>query len=294
MPHDPKVTATTPRRPVPSSEPPTDHPDVGAPVPPAPPEAELGWSQVPLPSRGRFYGDALPGGVIQLRPLMAEETAMLATQGGSPLDKMVAVLRACGRFGQLDIDDMLATDQLMAAIALRSVSFGNEYSFDYYCDRCQAKQRATVDVARDCNERVVAPDLEEPFKVALPVCKKTVACRFLRVKDLKLVLSNARRMRQQGAKQTKLQTVDTEEATSYLYRIALTLVAVDDVPFKNVLEKDGFLRKLTARDLLTIERTITKLEPGVDTDVFLACSKCGAENEMTIPFSAEFLRPTDL
>jgi hypothetical protein len=292
MPHDPKVTATTPRR-IPSSDPPPEAPT--AKVPQAPPEPELGWSQITLPSRGRFYGEALPGGVIQLRPLMAEETAMLATQGGSPLDKMVAVLRACGRFGQLDIDDMLATDQLMAAIALRSVSFGNEYSFDYYCERCQAKQRATVDVARDCNERAVAPDLEEPFKVSLPDCGKTVECRFLRVRDLKLVLSNARRVRQQGVKsQTKLQTVDTEEATSYLYRIALTLVAVDGQPFKNVLEKDGWLRKLTARDLLTIERAITTLEPGVDTDVFLACSKCGAENEMTIPFSAEFLRPTNL
>jgi hypothetical protein len=119
---------------------------------------------------------------------------------------------------------------------------------------------------------------------------------------MKAVLSNARRVRQAGRatgkESTKLQTADAEDSVSYLYRLALALVGrVDegqDVLFKNVLEKEAFLKRLTAKDSLVIERTLTRAEPGIDTTVYLTCGACGADNEMTIPFDAEFFRPTNL
>lgn len=290
---DPRVTATTTRRTIPSQA----IPDEPTPAP-RPPEPELGWVDVTLPSRGRFYGDKLPGGVIQVRPLMAAEMAMLATQGGSPIDKIEALLRACGRFGTLDLDDMLASDQLMAAFGLRAVTYGTEYQFDYYCERCQSKQRATVDIAKDCNERLPAEGQTEPMRLELPASKQTVLVRFLRSKDLKAVLQNAKQQARASAaaQRTKLASVEADSPSTYLYRLALTLVArlVDgaETPFKNILDKESFIRGLTARDALYIERSIAQAEPGVDTTVYLTCGACSAENETTIPFDAEFFRPT--
>lgn len=72
------------------------------------------------------------------------------------------------------------------------------------------------------------------------------------------------------------------------------IVEIDGAVESNPLKKMDFVRSLTATDSLKIRSTLNAVEPGVDLTIHPECSRCGASNELEVPFTNEFFRPAGL
>lgn len=245
---------------------------------------DLGWTSIPLPSRGVLYDGKMPGGVVQMRRMMAREANQLRQQGGSPLERIEAIVTACAKLPSgFHQKELLLTDSFFMMLTLRTLSFGPKYKFRFRCQFCSSTEQGEIDIAEDLDEKAAADDLVEPFEIPLVDSACAVSVRFLRIEDQSALAKYVKR--------TKMTTVDQDDP-SYTYRLALSLVARDGESFTDILKKLDFVKSLTAADLLRLDQGIQEREPGVDLRIFPDCKACGATNEMGVPFDAEFFRPT--
>jgi hypothetical protein len=262
--------------------------------------AELGYQEVKLPSRGILYDDKIPDGVVQVRKLGATEESQLLTSGSQGLERIDAILKNCVKLpNDYKHEDLLMTDRMALMLALRTLTFGPTYTFDFKCRFCNTMQRTNppLNILEDLDEQT--PEnmqvkkldagiedwmLREPFEVELADEGVVVALRLLRGKDENRVVKRAHRM--------MMQSVDGSDP-SYLYRFAVQIVSIGGEE-KDIGQRELFVRKLSATDLARLRIATEENEPGIDLRVYPACRACGAANEMMLPFTAEFFRPTRL
>jgi hypothetical protein len=244
----------------------------------------LGTTEFLLPSRGVLYDGKVPDGRVDLRPMNAKQQALLQTQGGGIVGKLDAIIDTCCTLPNgFAHKDLLLTDRFAILLALRTKTFGGEYTFKWKCRTCGKQNTSTVDITKELNEKPGVPgQTVEPIVCELPVKGTKVSLRFLRGTDEAQVAKNAKRY--------EMSSNDPNDP-SYLYRVAMQLVDEDGKPFPNILDKQRFVENMHARDLITIEDAVTEAETGIDSKLFLDCSKCDSTNEMGMPFTAEFFRP---
>jgi len=269
--------------------------------------AELGWTPARLPSRGILNlhpetGETLiPDGEVQIRKLTTREESILLSQGAQGLERLDIIIKNCVKVPNgVHPKTLLITDRMALILALRTITFGPVYSFTYKCPHCNRMSKTTVDIVEELDEDtperigfkmfekglVDDPkdfEIKEPFTVELPDEKVTVSLRFLRGDDEKKIAQRSKRMRMQS---------NDPNDPSHIYRIALQIVEVNGI--KNpVAETEMFAQKLTAGDSKVIRNKVDAVEPGIDLRVYPTCRNCGADNELGMPFTAEFFRPTD-
>jgi hypothetical protein len=260
--------------------------------------AELGFTKANLPSRGALYEGKVPDGEVEVRKLTANEEALLLSSGSQGMDRMETVLQRCVRLpNEFPHDELLMTDRMASLLALRTITFGPHYSFDYRCRFCSQMQKAEIDILEDLEEQT--PDsiavkmldkghedwqLHEPLTITLPDKGMIIDVRFLRGKDEQKIVKRSKRV--------AMQSVDVGDP-SYLYRFALQIVRVEGEEV-DLGKKELFVRELTAKDTAAIRIAVDEVEPGIDLTVYPECRNCGAVNEMMLPFTVEFFRPSRL
>lgn len=266
-------------------------------------QPHLRYKPVRLPSRGLLY-TGVPGGEVQIRKmLVAEETALLSA-GGDVLTRISRVIQACVSIpGGMRHEDLLLVDRFYLLIALRTDSLGPSYNFSFRCEHCGQINKTTIDIVKELNEKVAVPDganghlevptaegeaenavvLYEPIETKLVDLDATVGLRFLRGSDEAEITRQASRVRARG---------DGADPTLPM-RLARHIVTVDGIEL-SLLERESLARRLTMRDSATIRLAIEAHEPGIDTTVVRDCTSCGGTNAQSMPFTAEFFRPTHL
>ncbi len=247
--------------------------------------ADANKSQITLPSRGVLYADQVPEGKVLVRKMALREMQMLESGGGG-IEKIGRIIEDCltlpGGEKSMAPKKLLLTDRLAVLLAIRTFTFGTQYNYTFRCRFCQATNKAEMNIAEELSQKMAPDDLKEPFEVILPDCGRTVGLRFLRGDDESRIAQSAKRM--------KLQSTDADDP-SLLYRITAQLVNVDGVELKGA-EKEAFARGLSARDLLKVVQATDDKEPGVDLKIVATCRTCQGDNEMSMPFDAEFFRPS--
>lgn len=266
--------------------------------------AELGYTKVQLPSRGVLYDGKVPDGEIGVRKLSSTEEELLLSSGTRGTERMDQILKAClqlpGGENALPHEELLMSDRMAALLALRTITFGPHYEFNYKCNFCGQMQKAEVNILEDLEEST--PDIiqmrmrekegrddfqiTEPFEVILPDNGAVLMMRFLRGKDEKRLTAKTKR--------TMMQSVDRGDR-SYLFRFALQIVTIngEDVP---IAKKEVFVRSpdVTAKDTAAMRIAVDDREPKIDLRVYPDCRSCGATNEMAMPFTGEFFQPSKL
>lgn len=270
--------------------------------------ADLGWVEAKLPSRGLLNphpetGEPLiEGGVVEIRKLKTKEESILMSQGAEGLERFDIILKQCTRIPNgVKPLDLLITDRMALILALRTHTFGPHYKFPFKCQYCNQMSNHKMNIVEELEEK--APDLiaerlyadgkidsvddymlEEPFSVELTDCEKTVELRFLRGHDEKNIAARSKRMMMQSNDPTD---------PSYIYRIALQIVTVDGEK-RQLPELERFVREMDGGDGARMRIRMDALEPGIDIRIYPTCRHCGATNEMGMPFSAEFFRPSSI
>ncbi len=243
----------------------------------------ISYTSFVLPSRGALYEGRIPDGKVELRKLTVGEEIIIQSNSVG-LDLIGKLIDNCVKLPLgFDSQQLLLGDRLALLIAMRVHTFGAKYAYSYPCRHCETSNKATVDLGVDIKPREIMPGQTEPITVTLPDAGVTVSLCFLRGKDETQVSRSARSL--------QMKSNDPNDP-SLLTRMAIQLVAVDGEPIKTPAEKEEFVRFLTMPDAALWRQTIDDIEPGVDLGITAECRNCGGINEMALPFTADFFRPT--
>jgi len=234
--------------------------------------------EVTLPSKGKFYGNALPAGKIWIRPITVSEEKLFASNSNAA-EVADRVLARCIESECVPLKDMLLTDKYYLLLTLRSLSYGSEYPHKIKCS-CGKEYVHKMTVPDGLMLKMATEDDVEPFEVDLLMAKKKVALRFLRGKDEDLVDQFV----------AQLQSANVNDGDpSYAYRMSLHVVTIDgEVP--SSVERLRFIETLHGRDSQTIRRAIVTRETGVDLTLKATCPFCQAEFETLLTLTREFFR----
>ena len=230
-----------------------------------------------------LYDGQIPDGKVELRKLTVGEEIIIQSNSVG-LDLIGKLIDSCVKLPPgFDSQQLLVGDRLALLIAMRVHTFGAKYSYSYECSHCAAKNKATVNLDTDIKPREIRPDQTEPINVELPDASMKVGLRFLRGSDEVSIAKVAKRI--------SLQSNDANDP-SLLIRMALQLTEVDGEKVKAANEREEFVKFLTMPDAEKWRKAIDAVEPGVDLTITAECTACGRTNEMALPFSADFFRPS--
>lgn len=277
--------------------------------------AEIHWQPMTLPSQGILYRnqdtgeELLPGGKIEIRKMRGQEDSILMASGLDGLERISKIVNMCcrvpteaGAEPKIGQEKFLLTDRMAVLLALRALAFNTPwYHYAYKCQYCNKTDKAWLNLAEDLPERTpesIGLDkfakgeisdhkdflLEEPISIDLVDERVPIEVRFLRGTDESKIAKRAKRL---------AMTSNDIGDPSTIYRQALQIVTINGEE-KADAHKEAFVRQLSAHDLAQMRIAVDDVEPGLDLRVFPSCSRCSADNELSLPFTAEFFRPTSL
>lgn len=243
---------------------------------------------VALPSRGFLYGDVttdpeiLEHGHIRLLPMTVAEEQILSSQkyikNGSTFRM---ILDRCID-SDIDAKDILQMDALYLMFVLRSISYGDNYSFTLKCQNptCGKKFEHSVDISKipynTLKEKII-----EPIEIKLPISKFTVHVRLPRIYDDEIIT-----MMQNN---DKISSDETRK--DYIYRYYVSTVAVFDDQMNEVPKEDwiDFFEALPGYDRSEINKAIS-FTSGIEELKNIECPYCETEFDTIIPVGVEFFR----
>lgn len=239
-----------------------------------------------LPSRGVLYVNEdgeplLPQGHITLRPLTTREESILYSTQQDHFQRLHKMISACVVDDRMDLKDLLVVDQFFILLSIRVHSYGADYTIPMRCTYCRESSKVPVNLADDLSMTYLEDGVSEPFEFILPVSRKKIGFRLMRIRDEFEIRSYTKRM--------KMSTVDASDP-SHRYRLARAIQTIDDKEV-DVREAIAFIDSMLMADSNALQNRIDAVEPGVDQRIFPKCGRCGADNEMVLPLDMEFFRP---
>jgi hypothetical protein len=214
----------------------------------------------------------LPSGLeCTIREMTATEEGFLASQkmlkSGEAFEK---ILRNCVVEKDIDLDNLLVGDRYFLMLAIRKLTYGDEYDFKVRCASCGQTFNMSVNLA-DLPIKKLDGDPDATHTITLPRTGKKVTFRLLRGRDEKKIATTLRKSPQE------------------IIRLSLYLhtVAVDGA--ENFSEK--FFETLPGADSQYYRKEIDAVTCGVDTVVEVECPECDNEFEVQLPISENFFFP---
>jgi len=214
----------------------------------------------------------LPSGIeATIREMTATEEGFLASQkmlkSGEAFEK---ILRNCVVEKDIDLDNLLVGDRYYLMLAIRRLTYGDDYDFKVRCASCGQTFNMSVNLA-ELPIKKLEGDQDATHTITLPRTGKKVTFRLLRGRDEKKIATTLRKTPQE------------------IIRLSLYLhtVAVDGS--ENFSEK--FFETLPSADSQHYRREIDAVTCGVDTVVEVECPECDNEFEVQLPISENFFFP---
>jgi hypothetical protein len=244
---------------------------------------------VELPSRGRGYPQGHPlhnQETIEIKYMTAKEEDILSSR--SLLKKGLAIERLiesviCDR--NIAAKDLLVGDRNAILISARRSAYGNIYSTKVTCPNCSAVGEHDFDLNesniyegedKDKYEIEVTP--EGLFKVTLPNTGFVVEYRLLKGKDELEMVKRAQKV----AKQNVMEQNVSDQLRKFM-------VSVNGYSESKVI--NHVIKNLPAQDSIFLRGAYKVSSPDIKISDEFSCSSCGFEQELEVPFGADFFWP---
>lgn len=274
------------------------------------------WEKVQLPSNGIYYGDKMPDGYLEVKPMGVDVDKMLTNQrlaqSGELLNKIV---ESCTRFPpDMDVRELLAGDFNFLLYYLRGITHGPVYEFVSDCPFCKTKNVYEFDLTELYSTvKKNNPNYpEEPMSILLPKLSETFGkevyalLRLVRVDDIMKMSQPGNdqifdpvkhgQVRLRGKNKHKTTIKNDIDDTSKIYENSMKRQVVgfeiDNVKFTDS-RKLQLIEKLHQQDTSTIREFIDDISPGIDTSLEVVCNntECGKESTISLPWNENFFRP---
>jgi hypothetical protein len=248
---------------------------------------------VPLPSKGKYYPETHPlfgKDSIEVRQMTAKEEDILTSK--SLLKKGVAIDRMLESIivdKKIKPSELLIGDKNAVLIAARISGYGQEYQTSIVCPSCEKKMNHTFDLSeyleRAGEERPdVLPEGCERLAsgnvvIRLPKTNWVVECRLMTGADeTRIVKMIEARKRFNDSDDSKLSD-----------QLETMIVSIQGVTDSFLIKKA--IQLLPALDSKHLRKCYQQCVPGVDLKTTISCSSCDSEQEMEVPFTADFFWP---
>jgi hypothetical protein len=240
---------------------------------------------IPLPTKGWFYPDNHPlaSGEIELKQMTAKEEDILANQEllkkGKVLDRLLESLIVNKAITQ---EEILAPDKNAIFIAIRRLSYGDDYPVSITCPSCGGSNKVNINLSQfefkntDFSKHTKG---QNSFTFTFPDCKKTITYKLLNQIDEMAI----------DAELTNLKKVSKEAIGDLTVRLKHLITSIDGNPDKAAIRK--FVDTLKAKDSLALRKNFKETIPELDRTIDFKCNNCPFERRMDMPIEASFLWP---
>ena len=244
---------------------------------------------VTLPSKGNGYASNHPlhgQEVIEIKYMTAKEEDILTSR--ALLKKNMAIerfLQSVIKDKRIDPKHMLVGDRNAVLVAARASGYGSDYEASVGCPACGERAMITFDLASPKVHEGSIPDLGDieatangTYLVTVPVSKFRVELKLMTGEDENYVshimMSN---------KKNKLPETNMSEQYK---RMVVSVQGYSDRRAVN-----HFLSNAPARDMRFIRTIYRSISPDVKIVKDFTCQSCGHNQELEVPFGADFFWP---
>jgi len=244
---------------------------------------------VELPSRGRGYPQGHPlhnKETIEIKYMTAKEEDILSSR--SLLKKGLAIERLiesviCDK--NISAREMLVGDRNAVLISARRSAYGNIYSTKVTCPNCATVSPSDFDLneakvyeGTDAEEYGIEVTPRGLFKTTLPVTNFIVEFRLLRGQDEMDIVKKSQKLSKNNASE--------ENVTDQLKKL---IVSVNEYTEAKVI--NHVVKQLPAQDSIFLRGAYKQCSPDIKISEDFTCPSCGFEQELEVPFGADFFWP---
>jgi hypothetical protein len=244
---------------------------------------------VELPSGGKYY----PGGhplhgtdTLEIRYMTAKDEDILTSR--SLLKKGVAIERMLENIlvdKSIKVDDLLVGDKNALIVAARITGYGEEYETKTTCPACIETVNYMFDLTQkklnsggELESSNVMETESGTFTIELPVSKINLEVRFLTGRDEKKLAQISERRKKHNLSEAIL----TDQ-------FKLMIVSVNGESNTEIVA--SFVDAMPAQDSRHLRLMYSTIMPNIALDQSFTCSSCGYEEEVDVPFTADFFWP---
>lgn len=244
---------------------------------------------VELPSKGQGYttGHPLSGKeVVEIKFMTAKEEDILTS--ATLLKKGIAVDRFMQNIicdSNIKVDDLLIGDKNAILIAARASGYGPQYETQVACPNCSTKTEMAFDLTSpQILESKYDTDLginkteNGTFTINMPYTKFTVEVRLLTGKDEKYITQVNKNKAKGGLSETTM--------TDQYKRMIVSVQGLTERETVN-----HYVDNMPLRDARHLRLAYRMVSPDIKIAQDFECGTCGHEQELEVPFGADFLWP---
>ena len=244
---------------------------------------------VELPSQGKGYpqGHPLNGqDSIEIRFMTAKEEDILTSQ--TLLKKGVAierVLQAIVKDKTIDVGTMLIGDRNAVLIAARSSAYGEWYKTTVSCPNCGAQNKKAFNLTEakvyhgdSFEDYDIQATADGKYKIILPYSKLTIECRLLTGADELAIVKHMQKKKNKK-----------NEDGLVLNQMALYIESVNGYTEQSAVLYT--IQNMVAADSRYLRNAVKTFTPQIRVVNDFECNSCGYEQELEVPFGADFFWP---
>ena len=244
---------------------------------------------VELPSRGKGYpeGHSLRGQeVIEIRFMTAKDEDILSSQ--TLIKKGLAIERFLQNIivdKSIKSDSMLSGDRNAILIAARKSGYGASYETKVTCPNCSTVEECAFDLDNpQIEESVVDPELgisetsRGTFVVVPPLSQFKVELRLLTGLEENAIVMNIK----DKQKKKQLESVVSDQ-------LKMMIVSVEGHEDRKTINM--YADNIPTQDTRHLRKAYKSITPNVRIAEDFQCNSCGFEQELEVPFGADFFWP---
>lgn len=244
---------------------------------------------VELPSKGIGYPEGHPlcgKDVIEIKYMTAKEEDILTST--TLLKKGIAVDRFMQNIvcdTNIKVDDLFIGDKNAILIAARSSGYGETYETQIQCPNCGTKAQMDFDLS---SPQLLESKYDEQlgikktdngtFLITMPFSKFSVEVKLLTGKDEKYISQLSKNKAKGGL---------TETTMTDQYK--LMIVSVEGIDDRDTI--NHYVDNMPLRDARHLRTAYRMVSPDIRIAQDFECKNCGHEQELEVPFGADFLWP---
>lgn len=241
---------------------------------------------VELPSKGKCYPEGHPlhgQETIEIKFMTAKEEDILTSKTllkkGIAIDRLISSLI---KDKSIDPHSLSIGDRNAIMIKARSSAYGNWYKTKVNCKNCGEVNHKAFDLNNPVvyhgdkwQEYNISLNDNGNYNITLPYSKIIVECRLLNGKDETEMI-----------REVKKENNSTGLIVEQMKRF---VVSVNEYNEKNVI--DYFVDNVIAQDARYLRNAYKCITPDIKIVGSLECTSCGYEQELEVPFGADFFWP---
>ena len=244
---------------------------------------------VELPSKGHGYSKEHPlyeKDVIEIRYMTAKDEDILTSQ--TLLKKGIALERFLQNIivdKTINTKTILVGDRNAIIIAARASGYGTEYETLVSCPSCAEKQKECFDIS---NPIVSESQWSEDVGVKKSDSGNFIARTPMTNFDIELRLLT-------GEDEMKLASITSAKRKRKLEESVMTdqfkmmIVSISGYSEKEIIDK--YVDNMPAKDSRYLRNIYKLISPNVKIKNDFTCNSCGYEQELEVPFGADFFWP---